>query len=98
LIGLLREPRAERHVGAAFLAIAFQRIAADRGAQKQQIVEMRQLALRPAAADVVNAGGRGAADFRQRASKVADARGGVRIQRPILAAPSIGDPTLSMWK
>ena len=45
---LLREAGAEPDIGAAFLAIAFERIAADRGAEKQQIVEMRQRRLAPA--------------------------------------------------
>src|SRR3990170_1472421 len=39
--GLLREARAEPHIGAAFLAIAFERVAAHRGAEKEEIVEMR---------------------------------------------------------
>ena len=38
---LLGEARAEHDVGRAFLAIAFERIARDRGAEEQQIVEMR---------------------------------------------------------
>ena len=63
---LLGEARAEHDIGAAFLAIAFERIARDRGAEEQEIVEMRQLALGAGAADVIDAGGRGAADFRQR--------------------------------
>ena len=43
------------------LAIALQRIARHRGAEEQQIVEMRQLALGAAAADIVDAGRRRAA-------------------------------------
>ncbi len=49
---------------AALLAIAFERIAANRRAEKQQVVEMRNLALRAAAANVVDAGRGGAPDFR----------------------------------
>ena len=60
---LLGVARAERHVGAALLAIALERIAADRGAEEQQVVEVRQLALRPEAADVVDAGRGGAMDL-----------------------------------
>ena len=60
---LFGEARAQHDIGAATLAIALQRIARDRGAQEQQIIEMRQLALRAAAADIVNAGGGGALDF-----------------------------------
>ena len=63
---LLREARAQHDVGLAALAIALERIAADGGAEEQQIVEMRQPAFRAAAADVVDAGGGGAADFGQR--------------------------------
>ena len=48
------------------LAIAFERIARDRRAEEQQIVEMRQLALGAAAANVVDAGRRRAADLGQR--------------------------------
>jgi hypothetical protein len=62
---LARKPCPDRYVGAAFLAIAFQWITADRGTQKKQIVEMRQPALRPEATDVVNTGRRGAAYFRE---------------------------------
>ena len=57
---------AEPDVGAAFLAIAFERIAADRGAEEQEIVEIRHLALGAEAADIVDAGRRGPADFRKR--------------------------------
>src|SRR5688572_32514086 len=34
--------RSERHVGAAALAVTFERVAADRGAEEQQVVEVRQ--------------------------------------------------------
>jgi hypothetical protein len=53
----LREARAEVTSVAAFFAISLQRIAAHRRAEKQQVVEMRQLALGSAAADIVNTGG-----------------------------------------
>ncbi len=66
---LLGEAGAEPDVGAAFLAIAFERVAADRGAEKQQIVEMRHAPLGAGAADVVDAGRGGAADLRQRDSR-----------------------------
>ena len=46
---LLGEPGAKPDIGRAFLAVAFQRIARDRRAEKQQVVEMRHLALRAAA-------------------------------------------------
>ena len=64
--GLLGKARAQHHVGAALLAVAFQRIARDRGAEEQQIVEMRQLSLGAGTADVIDAGGGGAADFGHR--------------------------------
>ena len=60
---LAGEARAQHHLGAAALAVALQRVAADRGAEEQQVVEMRQRALRPGAADVVDAGRRRAADL-----------------------------------
>ena len=63
---LLGKARAEHDIGAAFFAVAFQRIARDRRAEKQQVIEMRQLALGAAAADVIDAGACGAADFRKR--------------------------------
>src|SRR5262249_46386764 len=52
---LPREAGADRDVGGAFLTIAFERVAADRGAEKQEVVEVRQPALGAAAADVVDA-------------------------------------------
>ncbi|EPX83771.1 hypothetical protein ruthe_02567 [Rubellimicrobium thermophilum DSM 16684] len=61
---LLRMAGAEPDIGGAFLAVAFQRIAADRGTEKQQVVEMRQVPLGAAAADVIDAGGGRPADFR----------------------------------
>ena len=63
---LLGEARAEHHVGRAFLAIAFERIAADRGAEEQEIVEMRDLALGAEAANVIDAGRGGAVNLRDR--------------------------------
>ena len=63
---ILSEAGADGDVGCALLAIAFQRIAADGSAEKQQVVEMRQLALGAAAANVVDAGGGGAANFGDR--------------------------------
>jgi hypothetical protein len=44
---LLGEARAEPDVGRAFLAVAFQRIARDRRAEEQQVVEVRQVRLVP---------------------------------------------------
>jgi hypothetical protein len=73
---LLGETGAQPDVGGAFLAVAFQRVARDRRAQEQQVIEVRQVPLGAAAADVVDAGGRRAADFR------VDGRGeGGRIAR-----------------
>ena len=63
---LLGKTRAEHHVGRAFLAIAFQRIAADRCPEKQEIVEMRNLALGAKATNVVDAGRRRAVNLRDR--------------------------------
>ncbi len=62
---LLGEAGAEPDIGAAFLAIAFERITAHRGAEKQQIVEMRHAPLGAGAANVVDARRGGAADFRE---------------------------------
>jgi hypothetical protein len=56
---------AQHNFGAAALAVAFQRVAADAGAQEQQVVEMRHAPLRAGAADVIDAGGGGAADLGQ---------------------------------
>src|SRR5207248_1994044 len=61
--GLLGMARAQDHVGTATLAIAFEWIAADRSAEKQEIVEMRQLALRTEPADVIDTGRGRAMDF-----------------------------------
>jgi len=54
---------AQRDGGVAFLAVAFEGIARDRRAEEQQIVEMRNLTLRAAASNVINARGRRAANF-----------------------------------
>jgi hypothetical protein len=63
---LLGEAGAEHHVGTAFLAVAFERIARDRGAEEQQVVEMRHPALGAGAADVIDAGLRRAMDLGHR--------------------------------
>src|SRR5262249_26264712 len=60
---LLGVPSAEHDVGAAFLAVTLERIAADGGTEEEQIVEMRQVALGAAAADVIDAGRGGAPDL-----------------------------------
>jgi hypothetical protein len=60
----LGEARADGDVGAAFLPIPLERIARDRCPEEQQIVEMRQLALGAAAANIINAGDRRPADLR----------------------------------
>src|SRR5215472_7333829 len=74
--GLLGEARAEPDIGRAFLAIAFQRIARDRGAEKQQIVEGGQPALGAEAADLVEALVGGAMDLRQDMGR--ECRGGAQ--------------------
>ena len=61
--GLVGEARADRHIGRALLAIAFEGISADGSAQEQQIVEMRKLALGAGAANVVNASCCGTPNF-----------------------------------
>ncbi|MNI70966.1 hypothetical protein D3C73_1268120 [compost metagenome] len=60
---LLGESVAENHIGAALLAIAFQRVTGNASPQQQQVVEVRQLALGAAAANVIDAGFGGALDF-----------------------------------
>ncbi len=62
---LLGEARAQRHIGGAFLAIAFQGIARDGGAEEDEIVEGGQLALGAVAADFIEALIGGAVDLRQ---------------------------------
>ena len=62
---LLGEAGAEPDVGGAFLAIALEGIAGDRGAEEEQIVEGRQLALGAEAADLIEALIGGAVDLRQ---------------------------------
>ncbi len=64
--GLRGEARADGDVGRAALAVAFERIAADRGAEEQQVVEMRQPPLGAATTDVVDAGRGRAANLRDR--------------------------------
>ena len=86
---LLGEARADRDVGRAFLAIAFERIAADRGAEEQQIVEMRQLALGAGAADVVDAGRRGAADLGDRVVVEGRRLARRRVDPAVLRASSV---------
>ncbi len=60
---LLGKTIAEHHVGAALLAVAFQRVARHAGTEQQQVVEVRQLALGAATANVVDAGFRSTLDF-----------------------------------
>ena len=79
---LPREARAELHRSIAALAISLERIARDRGAEKQQVVEMRHLALGSGAANIVDAGGGGAADFGERG--VVEGRGLTGRRRRIL--------------
>jgi len=59
---LLGEAGAEDGFGAAFFAVALQRIARQRSAEKHQIIEAGQLALGAHAADLIEAVGRGVAD------------------------------------
>ena len=73
LDGLLREARAEHDVRAALLAISFERIAADRGAEKQQIIEVRQFPLRAEATNVIDTRRSGAVNFRD--SRTVECRG-----------------------
>lgn len=63
---LLREARSQNDGGVAFLAVAFERIARDRCAEKEKVVEMRDLALGAGASDIINAGRSRTADFRKR--------------------------------
>ena len=97
VIGFLRVARAERDVGAAFLAIAFERIAADRSAEKQEIVEMRQLALGAEAADVIDAGRGRAMDFGDRVF-VERRRGARRGRGAFIVRAHQYCPALSTWK
>ena len=60
---LLGKARAQDDIGAAFLAVAFKRIARDRGSEEQEIVEMREPALGAGSANVVDAGRRRPPDF-----------------------------------
>src|SRR5262245_12344543 len=63
---LLREAGSKNDGGLAFLAIAFERIAGDRRTEEQQVVKVRNLALRAGSPDVVDASRGSAADFGQR--------------------------------
>ena len=61
------EACAERNGGLTLLSIAFERVAGDRRAQKQQVVKVWNPALRTAASNIVDAGGGCAANFTVRA-------------------------------
>ena len=63
---LAGEPGSKRYIRSATFPVAFQRVAGNGSTQEQQIIEMRQLALRPAAADVVNTGRGGALNLGDR--------------------------------
>ena len=89
---LLGETRAQHDVGAATLAVAFERIARHGGAEEQEVVEMRQPALRPAAADVVDAGGGGPADLGHRV--VVEGRGLARRRRRVVIGHGAGSMRL----
>ena len=94
---LLGEAGAEHHVGRAFLAIAFQRIAADRSAQEQQIVEVGNPALGAKTANVVDAGRGGAVNLRDR--MLVEGRGVTRRRmHPAGFGPHQYASRLSMWK
>ena len=60
---LLGEARAEHDVGRAPLAVALERVAGDRRAEEEEIVEVRQAPLRAEPADVVDPLARGALDL-----------------------------------
>ena len=60
---LLREPRPERDVRVAALAVALERVAGDARAEEEEVVEVRQLSFRPEATNVVDAFARGALDL-----------------------------------
>jgi hypothetical protein len=98
---LLGETGAEPDVGRAFLAVAFQRIAADRGAEEQQVIEMRQVALGATAADVIDARGGSTADFgvdsRGEGGRVARRGMGKIAHLSFIARPQYAD-ALSMLK
>src|SRR5882757_2681544 len=63
---LLGESGSQDHIGRAFLAISFQRITRDGGAEKQQVVKMRKGTFCTGTANVINSGRRGTANFGQR--------------------------------
>ena len=87
--------RAQHHIGPTALAVAFERVARNRCAQKQQIVKARQRALRARAADVVDA-------RRGCTPDLADRIGieGCRITRhgPVGMIGHQYAPALSTWK
>src|SRR5262249_55665233 len=87
---LAREPRAEDDIGAAALAVTLERVARDARAEQEQLVEVRDAALRSEAADVVNALARGALDLRDH----------VAIEEVRLAQTKRRQyaPALSTWK
>src|SRR5207247_3842711 len=66
----LREAGAEDDVRAAALAVALERVARDAGAKKEQVVEVRQMALGPEASDVVDPLARSALDLRDHVAVV----------------------------
>ena len=57
---------AERHCRIAGLAITLQRVAGNRGAEEQQVVEMRHFPFRAATANIVDSRRRRAPDLRHR--------------------------------
>src|SRR6476469_9051888 len=91
------EAGAEHHVGRAFLPIAFERIAADRGADKQEIVEMWYFALRPKPTNIIDAGCRGAMNLCDR--MLVEGRGDARRRvHPAGFGAHQYASRLSMWK
>ena len=88
-------PRTKHDIGATLLSIALERIAADRCPQKKKVIEVRQLAFRTEAADVVDAGCSGAMNLRDRVS-VEGCRLARRRVNPALVASHQYDPRLSM--
>jgi hypothetical protein len=94
---ILGKARADGDVGRAFFPIAFERIAAHRRAKKQQVVEVRELALGAAAADIIDAGGGGAANFGDRGI-VECCRFARRRMDPAVLRRHQYCPTFSTWK
>ncbi len=93
---VLGETAADRDLGHAFLAIALERISADRRAEKQQVVEVRQLLLGAKAANVIDAGRSGAADLGDRVLIERRRLSWRRATPPVMCHQY--DPTLSTWK